>query len=108
MEFNDYQIAAARTANPKGDHLLMGVLGLAGEVGEVVDLVKKYMYHGHGLDGDKLRKELGDVLWGLSLVAKSRGIALDDVATTNIAKLKARYPEGFSYAASRDRAEDDE
>jgi len=47
------------------DKLCLGALGLAGEVGEVVDQVKKHLFQGHGIDRAKLRDELGDVLWYL-------------------------------------------
>lgn len=78
-------------------------LGLAGEAGETVDLLKKYLGHGHELDRLKVQKELGDVLWYLAAIATVLGIDLDHVAHVNVEKLKARYPEGFSHEASRNR-----
>ena len=79
--------------------------GLTGESGEVADLIKKHFGHGHVLDQDKLKKELGDVLWYLSQLAEQFGLELSDVAETNIDKLKKRYPDGFSEEASRNRVE---
>lgn len=79
--------------------------GLTGESGEVADLIKKHFGHGHELDRDKLKKELGDVLWYLARLSAEFGILLSDVADSNIAKLRARYPNGFSEEASKNRKE---
>jgi NTP pyrophosphatase (non-canonical NTP hydrolase) len=81
------------------------VLGLVGESGEVVDLIKKHVYHGHPLDSDKLLKELGDVLWYVAALATALDVELSEVAAKNIAKLTARYPEGFSSEASMNRVD---
>lgn len=89
--------------NP-GD-LLNGALGLPGEAGEVADMVKKYIFHGHELDLDELIKELGDVCWYLALTCHSIGVSLEYVMEQNIEKLKKRYPEGFSESASINRTE---
>ena len=78
-------------------------LGLAGEVGEVVELIKKHLGHGHELDKEKVAKELGDVLWYVATLAAALDISLGKVGEKNIDKLKARYPEGFSHEASRNR-----
>jgi NTP pyrophosphatase (non-canonical NTP hydrolase) len=105
-ELNDYQMQAMRTeqhANPKREKMLQNGLGLAGEAGEVADLIKKWAFHGHPMDDEKLKKELGDVLWYIAGVATAAGITLEEVATANIAKLLARYPDGFSSKASIER-----
>lgn len=81
----------------------MAAMGLAGEAGEVVDLLKKHLYHGHSLDRDKLTKELGDCLWYLAVLAHLNGVDLADVAAANVVKLRARYPDGFSEERSRNR-----
>jgi NTP pyrophosphatase (non-canonical NTP hydrolase) len=101
MQLSDYQKLAQRTA--RTDHparAAIAGLGLGGEAGEVQELLKKHHGHGHDLDVSKLAKELGDVLWYVAEIAACHGLDLDDVAEANIAKLKARYPEGFSSAAS--------
>lgn len=99
MTFADYATAAARTAHAPGldesQRLLVQTLGLCGEAGEVADLVKKDAWHGKPLTNERLADELGDVLWYLADIARSRGIPLEDVAYGNIAKLRARYPHGF-------------
>jgi len=108
MDFDAYQRLAARTAQPERgtlERVTNGALGLAGEAGEVVELVKKHRYHGHDLDTARMQKELGDVLWYIAELCTVAGLSLADVATANIDKLRARYPEGFSEDRSRDRNE---
>lgn len=103
---NRYQLEALRTAamSPDWDFrkLIFG-LGIAGEAGEVADLIKKEVGHGHEPNYEKMCEELGDVMWYLALIADTYGFSLSDVATYNIDKLKARYPEGFSTEASVNR-----
>lgn len=85
--------------------LLLAVLGLAGEVGELVDHIKKHVFHGHPLDLDYIQKELGDIAWYWS--AAHEVAVLDPGATlyANVAKLLKRYPDGFSHEASLNREE---
>lgn len=85
---------------------LIWCLGLAGEVGETLDLIKKHLGHGKPLDPDKLKKEFGDVRWYGAALEHSFGFASSDVAATNIAKLRARYPSGFSVAAAAAKADE--
>ena len=85
--------------------LLNGALGLTGEAGEVADMIKKHIFHGHDLHTEDLVKELGDVCWYLALLCNAIGIQLEDVMIENIEKLKRRYPEGFSSEASINREE---
>ncbi len=89
------------------ERMLGFACGLAGEAGEVADLVKKWAIHGHELDAVKLTKELGDVLWYMYALAAEQGIILQAVAEANIDKLQKRYPEGFSHAASINRVDED-
>ena len=99
MTINEYQKLAMTTLNPaldKKDVLINGVMGLCGESGEVIDIVKKHLAQGHELDRDKLIKELGDVAWYLAETATALDVDLEEVLSANIEKLKARYPEGFS------------
>lgn len=103
--FKDYQHAAMRTAGARDrDQLINGALGLAGETGEVIDLIKKHTYHAHPLDVKALTNELGDVLWYLASIADQIGVSLEDVAAQNITKLQKRYPEGFDAKRSLDRS----
>jgi len=108
MNLDTYQQQAGRTdPHPPGsrDAMLNGVLGLAGEVGEVVEAVKKHVFHGHALDRQALVGELGDVLWYVARLAAAFGISLGDVAVRNLDKLQRRYPNGFSSECSRNRPE---
>lgn len=88
---------------PAPGELLNGALGITGEAGEVADLIKKHVFHGHDLDRGEIVKELGDVCWYVALLATSIGVGLDEILDRNIEKLKRRYPEGFSSEASINR-----
>lgn len=95
MTINEYQALAMRTAEEKGRTWGNVGLGIAGEAGEVADIVKKHLYQGHPLDHDKLLEEAGDVAWYLALAATVAGVTLESVLVANIAKLTGRYPDGF-------------
>lgn len=104
--FDNYQQLAKVFINPDlTDRELLGnaAMGCAGEAGEVADLVKKHLYHGHPLDREALAKELGDVLWYVALGCTVMGVPMSEVAGMNIRKLSARYPEGFSCERSLHR-----
>lgn len=106
MTINEYQKLAMTTLNPelsKKDVLINGVMGLCGESGEAIDIVKKHLAQGHELDREHLIKELGDIAWYLAETATALDVDLEDVLTRNIDKLKARYPEGFSTERSINR-----
>lgn len=68
-----------------------------------MDYLKKVLFHGHPVSRDHIIKELGDVQWYLATLAARYGIDLEEVAMRNIAKLKDRYPDGFSHTDSRER-----
>ena len=106
---NAYQQAALRTAGTldRDALLLNGVMGLCGESGECIDMVKKSMFQGHELDEFKLAKELGDVAWYLAVAAHSIGYDLETILKMNIQKLKERYPDGFDAERSTHRKEGD-
>lgn len=108
MTLNDYQAQAMQLLNPalsKRDVLINGVMGLCGEAGEAIDLVKKHLAQGHELDRAALLKELGDVAWYLAETAYALDATLDEVAQGNLAKLRRRYPDGFSPEASQTRTD---
>lgn len=113
MDANDYQKLAARTLIDRPDFvlsdgdtmLLWNALGLAGEAGEVAELVKKGILHQHGLDHDRLKKELGDVLWYAAALCTRLGLDMGAVMQANIDKLYERYPDGFSAKDSQKRVD---
>lgn len=108
MTINEYQKLAMTTLNPelsKKDVLINGVMGLCGESGEAIDIVKKWLAQGHELDREKLAKELGDICWYLAETATAQDLSLEDIMAANIEKLKQRYPEGFDSRRSIHRAE---
>ena len=110
MTANEYQKLAMTTLNPelsKRDVLINSVMGLCGESGEAIDIVKKWMAHGHELGKAHLAKELGDIAWYLAEAATALDMDLEDILQANIDKLKKRYPEGFSCQRSQSRLQGD-
>ncbi|PGH81071.1 nucleotide pyrophosphohydrolase [Bacillus thuringiensis] len=119
VSLDEYQEATLRTWNMRNDfgfRVSNAALGLTGEAGEVADLVKKAIYHGHGFDPShcpgeedgnvhKLVLELGDIMYYVGIMAHEMGYTLQDIAEMNIAKLAKRYPDGFSRKASQTRVD---
>jgi NTP pyrophosphatase (non-canonical NTP hydrolase) len=108
MNLNEYQDAALATAgifDNKETAIAVWALGVGGEAGEGQELVKKHLGHGHPLDTAAVKKELGDVLWYIAALAHELGLSLEDIAAANLAKLRGRYPDGFSSEASQNRDE---
>lgn len=106
MKLNDYQKLAMRTINhdlDASEMLLNGCMGLCGEAGEVIDVLKKHRAQGHSLDADRIVDELGDCMWYAAEIAHALGVTLEDVAKHNIAKLAKRYPSGFDAEHSINR-----
>ena len=110
MTVNEYQKLAMATLNSdlsKKDVLINGVMGLCGEAGEAIDIVKKHLAQGHDLDREKLIKELGDIAWYLAETATALDVTLEEVLEGNIEKLRRRYPEGFDSQHSIHRSNND-
>ena len=110
VKINEYQELAMATLNPnlnKKDVLINSVMGLCGESGEAIEIVKKWMAQGHELDKAHLAKELGDIAWYLAEAATALDIPLEDILQANIDKLKMRYPEGFEEKRSLVRLQGD-
>jgi len=107
MDFNEYQKLAMRTASEAGQKnlVLNGVMGLCGEAGECIDIVKKHMFQGHELDREKLIDEASDCFWYLAAIATGLGTTLEEIALYNVEKLKKRYPGGFDAESSLHRPE---
>ena len=100
MNFDQYQKESRKTAIYKdlGKSFIYPLLGLVGETGEVAEKVKKIIRDGDGSiskeEREELKWELGDVLWYLSQISVELGFDLDDIATSNIKKLKSRKVRG--------------
>lgn len=110
MTINEYQKEALRTEsgmNKEYPRLLNGLMGLNGEAGEAIDILKKHMFHGHELDKEHLAKELGDVAWYIAISADALGYDLETILQMNVDKLKARYPDGFETEKSLHRKDGD-
>jgi len=110
MNEHDYLAEVLRTyagSNDPLDKLTLAALGLTGESGEVADTVKKVLYQGHELDTTHLKQELGDVLWYVMLACNAIGCTLEDVMQGNVAKLYARYPNGFDAQRSITRNDEE-
>lgn len=97
MDFGQYQAELQKWDTKGGEQMptALVALGLAGEAGEVCDLIKKIGWHGKIANADDMAHELGDVLWYLQKLAQRYGFTLEQVAQMNVDKLQKRYPNGF-------------
>ena len=82
-------------------------LGLSGEVGEFNDMIKKWIFHEKKIDIDHAKKELGDIMWYVAMMAESFGWNLDEIMQMNVDKLIARFPDGFDVDRANNRSDDD-
>ena len=73
---------------------LHAALGIAGEAGEIVDVIKKHVIYGKREVGAELIEEMGDLFWYLAILCRGYGIDFRQIMYTNIEKLKERYPDG--------------
>jgi NTP pyrophosphatase (non-canonical NTP hydrolase) len=107
MNLNEHlnDIVLPRTNHMTDKHraTMNAALGLAGETGEIVDLIKKFEFHGHPFELSKLQNEIGDVLFYLQWLANTHGFNLETCLEANGTKLKARYPISFSSEQSINR-----
>ena len=113
MTINEYQSHALRTesrivADPVPYiRVLEGLMGLNGEAGEAIDIMKKVLFQDHEFDREHLAKELGDIAWYLAISADAIGYDLETILQMNVDKLKARYPDGFNSEQSQNRSAND-
>lgn len=112
MTVNEYQKEAMAMLNPaldERDVLINSVMGLCGESGEAIDIVKKWFAQGHELDREHLAKELGDIAWYLAEAATALDVSLEEIFQANLDKLRRRYPEGvFDAERSKSRRQGDD
>ena len=115
MELNEYQTLAMRTESNQSydpnvrltQRLTNALMGLNGEAGEAIEILKKCLFQGHDMDISKLVEELGDCLWYIAEGADALGLTLEEVAAFNIDKLMKRFPEGFTTEDSIERRDHD-
>lgn len=108
MDFDAYQKESAKFRNDDlltRDAVLNAAMGLAGEAGETCDILKKVIFHDHDLDEEKVKLELGDVLFYATWLADLHGFSMLEIAEANVEKLTKRYGDKFSAEKSRNRAE---
>lgn len=109
MNFREYQKKSRETAvyQNLGKNYIYPLLGLAGETGEVVEKFKKLLRNNDGVIDkefiESIKKELGDVLWYISQLSTELDIELDDIAETNIKKLKSRMERNVIKSYGDDR-----
>jgi NTP pyrophosphatase (non-canonical NTP hydrolase) len=109
----EYQRLAARTLIDGPDFtisndeimIIWNAIGLAGEAGEVAELAKKAIFHQHGIDKEKLAKELGDCLWYIAALCTKLDFDMSEIMQSNIEKLILRYPNGYNSDDSQKRAD---
>lgn len=90
--FFQYQTAAVKTLGPDRDPLMIA-LGVGGEAGEVMEIIKKGHRPGKDVDVPHLKEEIGDVLWYLAVLADYYDLDLEEIALENLDKLAKRYPK---------------
>ena len=109
MDLNDYQFAALQTAvyPNQGSNFAYPALGLVGEAGECADKLKKVIRDNDGVLTDSVRdavaKEIGDVLWYVSVLAYEMDYSLNAIAKMNIDKLNSRKERGVLFGSGDDR-----
>lgn len=106
MTFNEYQEFASKGILPVGqgkNGAIHFALGLAGETGEVCDIIKKREFHGRDIPIDDVKKELGDVMWYVANLCNTFHFSIEDVIADNVQKLTKRY--GDVYQSSSENIE---
>lgn len=97
MELSNYQLEAKKTIQEyiknKEANRLVPFLGLIGEAGSVITELKKNLRDGKAYTNyeNKLKEELGDVLWYISTIATENNLSLEDIAAHNLVKIKDRF-----------------
>lgn len=87
--------------------ILCACIGLSGEVGEINEIIKKWVFHERSFELDQLKKEIGDVMWYIALICDSFHFGLDEIFEINLDKLYKRYPDGFdTYRANHHEPDD--
>lgn len=90
MNIQEYQTFATLGHKP-GNGLVVHSLGIIGEVGEVIDCIKKGLRDEAPFDTEHIKEELGDVLWYICNIATDLHIDMQEVIDMNVDKIKRRY-----------------
>ncbi len=98
-----YSAIEERLKGPQMINMLHSAIGLATEAAEALDMLKKHIYYGKKLDIPNFKEEIGDSQWYAAIGAEACGTTLQEIQNTNIAKLKARYPEKFTEEKAENR-----
>lgn len=95
---NDFQQLSKRTAPTKGhkENLINFSVSTCEEAGELLGVLKKYLFHDNPINKEKLIGEMGDLLWYLCNIATEFEIDMSEILEFNINKLWTRYPNGFN------------
>lgn len=98
MNATEYLILSSRTDEAKdfNTQMLHGILGVTSEAGELADHLKRHTFYGTPFDVGNVKEECGDLMWYIALICRACGFTIEDVMGANIAKLKKRYPNGFT------------
>lgn len=94
MTLKEYQEFASKGILPAGqgkNGAIHFALGLAGETGEVCDIIKKREFHGRDIPAEDIKKELGDVMWYVANLCNTFHFSIEDVIADNVQKLTKRY-----------------
>lgn len=92
-ERKDYDFVETNNVSPRVEN---GILGVAGEAGELIDAMKTAKIYRKGFDRINIIEEMGDMMWYLALMADALDVTFEEIWDKNIRKLKARYPEKFT------------
>lgn len=105
MNLTEYQRLAAVTRHKwptKEGHLADCGLGLAGEAGEVADVIKKHLSASKQMDVEKVKYELGDIMWYIASLCDCLELDMGEVASANIEKLRKRHGDAYSGYGKRE------
>ena len=106
MDIREFQRVSTRTLNKelsKEQQVSNMIFGANGELGEVTDILKKFLFQGHKLDKQHLAEEIGDTLFYIVNLCTIYNLDVEDILQGNVDKLKKRFPEGFDAERSINR-----
>lgn len=105
MQYNEFVRNQMNKELEGNDKMHVCIYGIFGEMGEVVELLKKHYFQKHSLDKKEVIKEMGDVLFYFVELCNQMDVDIEYLMEENIKKLKERYPNGFKPKDSIERKE---